>query len=74
MPKLSPVRGKKLISILEKLGFIKVHQKGSHARMAHPDGRKTTIPVHSGENVGVGLLGKILKDVNLSRNAFEKLK
>lgn len=72
MHKLSPIGGKKLISILEKLGFEQVHQKGSHVRLEHSDGRKTTVPVHSGENVGVGLLRKILRDTNVSRDEFEK--
>lgn len=74
MPKLSPIRGKDLIAILEKLGFSKIHQKGSHVRMEHPDGRKTSVPIHPGENVGVGLLRKILRDTNLSRGEFEKLR
>ncbi len=74
MPKLSPIRGRELIAILKKLGFEKVHQKGSHVRMRHPDGRRTTIPIHSGEKIGVGLLGKILRDVQISRNEFEKIR
>lgn len=74
MPKLSPIRGKELISILEKNGFQKVHQKGSHVRLEHSDGRKTTVPLHSGEKVGVGLLRKILRDTNISRDEFEKLR
>ena len=74
MPKLSPIRGKNLVEILEKLGFQKVRQKGSHARMEHTDGRKTSVPLHPGENVGIGLLRKILRDTNLSPNDFEKLK
>ena len=74
MPKLSPIRGKDLVSILEKLGFVKVHQKGSHARLEHSDGRKTSVPLHSGEKVGVGLLRKILRDTNISRGKFEKLR
>ena len=74
MPKLSPIRGRELISILQKLGFAKVHQKGSHVRMRHSDGRRTTIPLHAGEKVGVGLLGKILRDVQVSREYFEKIR
>ena len=74
MPKLSPISAKELIKILEKIDFEAVHQKGSHVRMKHADGRRTTIPVHSGERVGVGLLRKIMRDVNLSRDEFEKLK
>ena len=74
MPKLSPIRARELIAILEKLGFQKVHQKGSHVRMKHADGKRTTIPLHSGEKVGVGLLRKILRDVSLSRSDFDKLR
>lgn len=74
MPKLSPIRARDLIRILEKLGFEQVRQKGSHLRMKHPNGRRTTIPIHSGEKVGVGLLTKILRDVNVSRQEFEKIK
>ena len=74
MPKLSPIRGKDLLIILEKLGFGKVHQKGSHVRMRHKDGRRTSVPIHSGEKVGVGLLRKILRDVNLSPDEFRKLR
>ncbi len=74
MPKLSPVNGLKLIRILVKEGFIEVRQKGSHVRLEHPDGRKTSVPIHSGESVGIGLLRKILWDTNLSPEQFNKIK
>ena len=74
MPKLSPINAKKLIKLFSKQGFIKVRQSGSHVRLEHPDGRKTSIPVHSGENVKVGLLRKILRDVSLSPEQFNNLK
>lgn len=74
MPKLSPISASKLIKILAKEGFLKVRQKGSHARLEHPDGRKTSVPIHTGESVGVGLLRKILRDVNLTPEQFNKLK
>lgn len=73
MPKLSPISGTKLIKFLKE-GFLKVRQKGSHVRLEHPYGRKTSVPIHSGENVRVGLLRKILRDVNLTPNQFNKLK
>lgn len=73
MPKLSPVSAKKLVKLLKKQGFEKRRQKGSHLRLVHDDGRKVTIPMHSGEKVGKGLLRKILRDVNLRPNEFHKL-
>jgi len=42
--------------ILEKLGFAKVHQVGSHARYIHPDGRKTVVSLHGNEELSIGLL------------------
>ena len=74
MPKLSPISARKLITILESLGFQGLRQKGSHVRMEHSDGRKTSIPVHAGEKVGVGLLRKILRDTRISRSEFEKMR
>lgn len=34
--------------------------------LRHPDGRTTVVPVHRGEVLGPGLLGKILRDTNLT--------
>jgi predicted RNA binding protein YcfA (HicA-like mRNA interferase family) len=37
----------------------------------HPDGRRTTIPHHSGEEIGPGLLNKIIKkDLGITREDF----
>lgn len=33
MPKLKPIFAKKLISILKKLGYVELRQKGSHLSM-----------------------------------------
>lgn len=74
MPKLPPIRGSTLVSILKRQGFSVVRQKGSHARLVHGDGRKTTIPLHSGEKVGKGLLRKILRGVQISVEEFNELR
>lgn len=74
MTKLVPISGKKLCKILEKLGFEKIYGKGSHIRFRHPDGRRTVVPVHSGEEIGVSLLREILKQIKLSREEYEDLR
>jgi predicted RNA binding protein YcfA (HicA-like mRNA interferase family) len=66
MAKLPIVTGRELIRVLEKTGFEIVRQHGNHIRMRHPDGRVTTIPVHAGQDIGRGLLRKILRDSELS--------
>jgi len=72
MPKL--VKAKQLIKILESLGFEGVRITGSHHRFVHKDGRKTSVPVHGAEPIGMGLLNKIIKkDVRISKEEFEEL-
>jgi predicted RNA binding protein YcfA (HicA-like mRNA interferase family) len=71
---LKQIKPKKLIIILEKIGFKKDRIKGSHHHYKHPDGRKTSIPIHGNESIGPGLLLKIIKqDLKMSKNEFFKL-
>lgn len=67
------VKSKELEKILLKLGFIKTRQKGSHAFYKHPDGRYTIIPHHPSRDLSPILVLKILKEINLSREEFDKL-
>jgi len=50
-----------------------VRIKGSHHFLRHQDGRATVVPVHAGETTGPGLLGKILRDCELTRDEFASL-
>ena len=70
MPPLPVVNSRQLIGVLEKAGFEIVRQRGSHVRLKHHDGRVVTIAVHSGHDIGRGLLRKILRDADLSREQF----
>ena len=73
MAKLPRLTGKEAAKVVEKLGFVFDHQTGSHMIFKHPDGRKTTIPHHPGEELGSGLLTKIIKhDLQMSREEFLK--
>ncbi|MFT4297604.1 MAG: type II toxin-antitoxin system HicA family toxin [Candidatus Woesearchaeota archaeon] len=72
--KIKNISGKKLAKIIERLGFLHVHTVGSHWVYKHSDGRKTTIPIHSNETIGVGLLIKIIKkDLRMTKDEFLKL-
>lgn len=73
MSKLPSLNGKKLISLLQKLGFEVIRIKGSHHFLKHKDGRATVIPVHSNEDLGPGIISKIIRDIELSKEEFEKL-
>lgn len=73
MPKLVPIKPNRLFKILLSLGFIKRDAEGSHVFFAHPDGRTTVLPVHNRE-LSKGLLRKILNDVQLSIEEYDKLR
>lgn len=74
MPKLRPAKPKEVERILEKLGFQRIRQSGSHAVHRHPDGRWTTVPLHPGKDVAKGTLRKIIKDLGITVDEFEALR
>lgn len=67
------VTGKDLLLALKKAGFSLVRVKGSHHFVQHADGRSTVVPIHAGETIGPGLMSKILRDCELSRDQLQKL-
>ena len=74
MSKLLPVSGREMCKILEIIGFQKIHPVGSHVRYAHPDGRKTVVPVHGNEEFGIGLIKEILRQTRISREIYEEFR
>jgi predicted RNA binding protein YcfA (HicA-like mRNA interferase family) len=68
---IMPPRAPEVQRALEKLGFTLKRQKGSEAIYVHPDGRWTTVPVHSRE-LKVGLYRAILKQIGMSEEEFKK--
>lgn len=73
MSKLTIISSKDMVRILESLGFVEIRQKGSHKSFRHNNGRTTTIPFH-GEDLGRGLLRKILRDIDLSPEEYETIR
>lgn len=72
MPELKPISAKRLLKVLSRMGFQTVRQKGSHAILTHPDGRRTTVPIHPNQDIGRGLLRQIINDICISREEFIK--
>ncbi|MEO8097700.1 MAG: type II toxin-antitoxin system HicA family toxin [Acidobacteriota bacterium] len=66
MSRAPRVTAAELISALSRIGFTVLRIRGSHHFLRHPDGRTTVIPVNGSETVSPGLLGKILKDCQLT--------
>ena len=72
MSKAPSLKGKNLISLLKKFGFSVIRIKGSHHFLRHKDGRCTSVPIHSGEEIGPGLLSIILHDCELTLDDLRK--
>jgi predicted RNA binding protein YcfA (HicA-like mRNA interferase family) len=70
VPRLVPVDARAMERVLQRLGFARVRQKGSHVFYRHPDGRTTTVPHHQGRDIAVPLVRAILADIQLSPAEF----
>lgn len=73
MPKLATITPKKLVKLLEQLGFEERDAEGSHIFFKHPDGRTTVVAMKRRE-LGRGLLRKVLHDIELSREEYDELR
>lgn len=72
MSRLPSVTGKQLIAALKRLGFQEIRIRGSHHYLRHADGRTTVVPVHVGETIGPGLLSKVLRDAEISKEELSE--
>lgn len=73
MTKLPRVTGQQVLVALRKAGFEVIRVKGSHHFLRHADGRCTVVPIHRGETIGPGLLSKILRDCEMTRDELREL-
>jgi len=65
------ITGSRLIRALRKFAFEVIRTKGSHHFLQHQDGRSTVVPLHRGENIGRGLLAKILRDCDITKEELQ---
>jgi predicted RNA binding protein YcfA (HicA-like mRNA interferase family) len=64
--KLPSFNARQVISVLARHGFAFDRQSGSHALFIHPEGRRTTVPIHGKRDLGKGLLRQIMRDAELT--------
>jgi predicted RNA binding protein YcfA (HicA-like mRNA interferase family) len=62
VPVLKP---REVVSVLQKMGFVEIRQRGSHKQFRHEDGRFTTVQMHQGRDISPFLLRKIADDINI---------
>ena len=55
-----PMKPEEMVKILQKQGFVKVSQKGSHLKLKNPiTNRQTTVPIHKGKELDKSTQEKI---------------
>ena len=60
-----PMKPKEMIKLLQKNGFIKISQNGSHVKMLNREtGKQTIVPLHS-KDLKRGIEQSILKQTGL---------
>ena len=76
MPKQLPtLRAREVVRILEKAGFQRWRQKGSHLTMYREnDNRALTVPVHFSKTVPPGTLRAIIRQAGLTVEEFNSLR
>ncbi|KWT95135.1 MAG: type II toxin-antitoxin system HicA family toxin [Nitrospirota bacterium] len=71
--KLPRVTAADIIKILEMVGFVFSRQSGSHKIFKNKEGRRTTVPYHSGKILNPKTLSSILRDADLTVEKFKDL-
>ncbi|PIR06114.1 type II toxin-antitoxin system HicA family toxin [Candidatus Jorgensenbacteria bacterium CG_4_10_14_0_8_um_filter_39_13] len=70
---LPRITAKKIITVLEKAGFILVRQSGSHKIYKNSHGRRVTVPYHSGKILHPKVLKSILRDAEIAGEELKRL-
>lgn len=73
MPKLPAIKARELIRALLKEGFIIHVQVGSHVQLKHSDGRRVTVPHHSGKDIKPGTLMNILHQLKITKDDLRRI-
>jgi len=71
---LPALRAREVVRILERAGFVRWRQKGSHLTMFRTtDRRSLTVPMHFRKTVPKGTLHAIIKQAGLTTEQFSDL-
>ena len=71
--KLPRITGADVIRVLERAGFSFSRQSGSHKIYKSREGRRATVPYHSGKILHPKILASILRDADLTVERFKEL-
>ena len=73
MERLPRITAVELIKVLKRAGFFLARQSGSHKIFKNKEGKRLTVPYHSGKIIHLKILHCILMDAELSVEKFKEL-
>jgi predicted RNA binding protein YcfA (HicA-like mRNA interferase family) len=73
MEKLPRVTAAETSKVLERTGFLLTRQSGSHKIYKNKEGKRVTVPFHTGRILHPKVLQSILRDANLTVERFKEL-
>lgn len=73
MEKLPRVTAAEAVKVLERAGFLLVRQSGSHKIYKNKEGKRATVPYHTGRTLHPKVLQSILRDANITVKKFKDL-
>jgi predicted RNA binding protein YcfA (HicA-like mRNA interferase family) len=71
--KLPRITADDVIKVLERIGFFFSRQRGSHKIYKNKEGKRVTVPYHSGKILHPRVLKSILSDTDLTVEEFKEL-
>ena len=71
--KLPRVTAEEVIKVLEHVGFLLSRQSGGHKIYKNQEGKRATVPYHSGKTLHPKLLKSILRDAGLTIEQFKDM-
>lgn len=72
MPKFPVLNSKKLINILQSLGFSKDHSTGSHFIFYHPETKRRAVVPYHNKGIPKGTVMSILSEAGISKEEVKK--
>lgn len=71
MSRLPMISGDDFVRAVRKIGFQWDHTEGSHMILINPSGKRLSVPRH--QELGRGLLRKLIDQAGLTREEFQEL-
>ena len=68
MKPLPLLSGRQVLAALQRQGFVELHRRGRHVKMAHPDGKRIVFPLH--DELDRSTLKGALQDASVDAEEF----